>query len=82
MTPTTPSGSYVKRARFCLRKIGSEMRSSSRIPGPASASQRSESMVGSSSIVSDSLRGFPCSRLSSSASSSSWSMIAWAARRM
>ena len=47
----------MKRARFCLMKIGSGMRSSSRMPGPASASQRSESIVGSSSITYDSLRG-------------------------
>ena len=72
----------MKRARFCLMKIGSGMRSSSRISGPASDSQRSESIVGSSSITYDSLRALPCSLLSSSASSSSWSMIACAARRM
>ena len=72
----------MKRARFCLMKIGSGMRSSSRIPGPASASQRSESIVGSSSITYDSLRALPCSRVSSSASSSIWSISAWAARRM
>jgi hypothetical protein len=58
------------------------MRSSSRISGPASASQRSESIVGSSSMTYDSFSGFPCSRDSSSASSSIWSMIAWPARRM
>jgi hypothetical protein len=61
---------------------GSGMRSSSRMPGPASASQRSESIDGSSSITSASLIGLPCSRLSSRARSSSWSMTAWAARRI
>ena len=72
----------MKRALFCLRKTGIAMRSPARIPGPFSAIQRSESIVGSSSIVYDSLRGLPCSRDSSSVSSSRLSMITCAARRM
>ena len=70
------------RERFCLRNTGIGTRSSSRIPGAASASQRSESIVGTSSIEYDSARGLPCSRVRSVVRSSSWSMIAWPARRM
>jgi hypothetical protein len=65
-----------------LKKIGSETSSAARIPGPSSAIQRSESIVGKSSIVYASLRGLPCSRLSSSVSSSRRSMITCAVRRM
>ncbi len=70
------------RERFCFMNTGIETRSSARIPGPASASQLSASIVGTSSIEYDSLRGLPCSRVSSVARSSSWSMIACPARRM
>ena len=72
----------MKRERFCFMKTGIGTRSSARIPGPDSASQRSASIVGTSSIEYASARGLPCSRVRSVASSSSWSMIAWPARSM
>ncbi|MEJ7716342.1 MAG: hypothetical protein WKF40_11940 [Thermoleophilaceae bacterium] len=70
------------RARFCFMKIGMETRSSPRIFGPSEAIQCSASTVGTSSITYDSLRGLPCSRVSSSVRSSIWSITTWAVRRM
>jgi hypothetical protein len=61
---------------------GYGIRSSLRIFGPRSAIQCSPSIVGSSSMVYASLRGLPCSRDSSSVSSSSESIRTCAVRRM